>query len=433
VAIRPAELIERKRDGGELSDEEISELVLGYTRGEIPDYQMAAWCMAVFFRGLNGRETHALTDAMIRSGETLDLGAALGRRVVDKHSTGGVGDKTSLAVGPIVAACGVPLGKMSGRGLGHTGGTLDKLESIPGYRVELTTEEFVAQVREIGLAIVGQTADLVPADKKLYALRDVTGTVDIVPLIASSIMSKKLAGGADAIVLDVKVGDGAFMKTLEDARILAEQMVDLGDRADRQVVCLLTDMDQPLGSAVGHALEVREAVATISGHGPADFDELVVDACAKLLALSDLGIDEQEGRLRAQRAQADGSALRSYERWIRAQGGDPDLAALPVAPVVKEVSATRDGVVTRLRARDVGVAALELGGGRRTKDDTIDHAVGVVLHVKRGQKVARGQLLADVHARDEDSAGRGVVAVLDAYEIGDDVPREHGILLDVVS
>jgi pyrimidine-nucleoside phosphorylase len=433
VAIRPAELIERKRDGGELSDEEISELVLGYTRGEIPDYQMAAWCMAVFFRGLNGRETHALTDAMIRSGETLDLGAALGRRVVDKHSTGGVGDKTSLAVGPIVAACGVPLGKMSGRGLGHTGGTLDKLESIPGYRVELTTEEFVAQVREIGLAIVGQTADLVPADKKLYALRDVTGTVDIVPLIASSIMSKKLAGGADAIVLDVKVGDGAFMKTLEDARILAEQMVDLGDRADRQVVCLLTDMDQPLGSAVGHALEVREAVATISGHGPADFDELVVDACAKLLALSDLGIDEQEGRLRAQRAQADGSALRSYERWIRAQGGDPDLAALPVAPVVKEVSATRDGVVTRLRARDVGVAALELGGGRRTKDDVIDHAVGVVLHVKRGQKVARGQLLADVHARDEDSAGRGVVAVLDAYEIGDDVPREHGILLDVVS
>jgi pyrimidine-nucleoside phosphorylase len=433
VAIRPAELIERKRDGGELTDEEISELILGYTRGEIPDYQMAAWCMAVYFRGLNGRETHALTDAMIRSGETLDLGSALGRRVVDKHSTGGVGDKTSLAVGPIVAACGVPVGKMSGRGLGHTGGTLDKLESIPGYRVELTTDEFVAQVREIGLAIVGQTADLVPADKKLYALRDVTGTVDIVPLIASSIMSKKLAGGADAIVLDVKVGDGAFMKTLEDARILAEQMVDLGRRAERQVVCLLTDMDQPLGNTVGHALEVREAVATISGHGPADFDELVVDACAKLLALSDLGIDEQEGRLRARRAQADGSALQAYERWIRAQGGNPDLAVLPTAPVVKEVSATRDGVVTRLRAHDVGIAALELGGGRRTKDDTIDHSVGVVLHVKRGQKVARGQLLADVHARDEESAGRGVVAVLAAYEIGDEAPHEPGILLDVVA
>jgi len=431
--IRVPELIERKRDGGELTDEEISELVLGYTRGDIPDYQMAAWCMAIFFRGLNGRETHALTDAMIRSGETLDLGAALGRRVVDKHSTGGVGDKTSLAVGPIVAACGVPVGKMSGRGLGHTGGTLDKLESIPGYRVELTTEEFVAQVREIGLAIVGQTGDLVPADKKLYALRDVTGTVDIVPLIASSIMSKKLAGGADAIVLDVKVGDGAFMKTLDDARILAEQMVDLGRRAEREVVCLLTDMDQPLGNAVGHALEVREAVATISGHGPADFDELVVDACARLLALSDLGIDAQEGRLRAQRAQADGSARQAYERWVRAQGGDPDLAALPSAPVVKEVSATRDGVVTRLRAHAVGVAALELGGGRRTKEDVIDHAVGVVLHVKRGQKVSRGQLLADVHARDQESAGRGVVSVLDAYDIGDDAPREHGIVLDVIS
>ena len=431
--IRVPELIERKRDGGELTDEEISELVLGYTRGDVPDYQMAAWCMAIFFRGLNGRETHALTDAMIRSGETLDLGAALGRRVVDKHSTGGVGDKTSLAVGPIVAACGVPVGKMSGRGLGHTGGTLDKLESIPGYRVELTTEEFVAQVREIGLAIVGQTGDLVPADKKLYALRDVTGTVDIVPLIASSIMSKKLAGGADAIVLDVKVGDGAFMKTLDDARILAEQMVDLGRRAEREVVCLLTDMDQPLGNAVGHALEVREAVATISGHGPADFDELVVDACARLLALSDLGIDAQEGRLRAQRAQADGSARQAYERWVRAQGGDPDLAALPSAPVVKEVSATRDGVVTRLRAHAVGVAALELGGGRRTKEDVIDHAVGVVLHVKRGQKVSRGQLLADVHARDEESAGRGVVSVLDAYDIGDDAPREHGIVLDVIS
>jgi pyrimidine-nucleoside phosphorylase len=433
VAIRAAELIERKRDGAELSDEEIADLVLGFTRGEIPDYQMAAWCMAVYFRGLNGRETHALTDAMLRSGDTLDLGAALGRRVVDKHSTGGVGDKTSLAVGPIVAACGVPVGKMSGRGLGHTGGTLDKLESIPGYRVELTTEEFVAQVKEIGLAIVGQTADLVPADKKLYALRDVTGTVDIVPLIASSIMSKKLAGGADAIVLDVKVGDGAFMKSLEDGRILAEQMVDLGRRAGREVVCLLTDMDQPLGNAVGHALEVREAVATVTGHGPADFDELVLDACARLLALSDLGIDEQEARLRAQRAQADGTALAAYERWIRAQGGDPDLAALPRAPVVKEVSATRDGVVTRLRAHDVGVAVLELGGGRRTKDDAIDHAVGVVLHVKRGQKVGRGQLVADVHARDEESAGRAVVAVADAYEIGEEAPHEPGILLDVVS
>ena len=431
--IRAAELIERKRNGEELSSEEIAGLVHGYASGEIPDYQMAAWCMAVYFRGLTGRETYALTDAFIRSGETLDLGAALGRRVVDKHSTGGVGDKTSLALVPIVAACGVPFGKMSGRGLGHTGGTLDKLESIPGFRVELTTEEFVAQVRDVGLAIVGASADLVPADKNLYALRDVTGTVDIVPLIASSIMSKKIAAGAHAIVLDVKVGDGAFMKTLDDARILAEQMVDLGQRANREVVCLLTDMDQPLGHAVGNALEVREAVATIKGHGPDDFTELVLDACARLLALSDLGVEMDEGRRLAQRAIADGSALDAYERWVRAQGGNPDLASLPTAPVVREVLAPRDGVVTRLGALAVGIAALELGAGRRTKEDSIDHAVGVLCHVKRGQTVRAGHLLADVHARDDASAARAADAVLAAYELGEKPPRAHGIVLDVIS
>ena len=431
--IRAAELIERKRDGEEHTPEEISGLILGYASGDVPDYQMAAWCMAVYFRGLTGQETYALTDAFIRSGETLDLGAALGRRVVDKHSTGGVGDKTSLAVGPIVAACGVPFGKMSGRGLGHTGGTLDKLESIPGFRVELTIEEFVEQIREVGVAIIGQTGDLVPADKKLYALRDVTATVDIVPLIASSIMSKKLAAGAEAIVLDVKVGDGAFMKTLDDARILAEQMVDLGKREGREVVCLLTDMDQPLGAAVGNALEVREAAETIVGEGPPDLTELVLDACARLLALSDLGIDVDEGRERAQQSMADGSARETYERWIRAQGGDPDLSALPRAPVVTEVRAPRAGIVTRLAARPIGIASLELGGGRRTKEDTIDHAVGVVCSAKRGQTVAAGQVLADVHARDEESAARAVDAVAEAYEIGDEHPPVHGILLDVVA
>ncbi len=432
MTVRPAELIERKRNGEELSADEISELILGYARGEIPDYQLAAWCMAVYFRGLSGQETHALTDAMISSGETIDLGSALGRRVVDKHSTGGVGDKTSLAVGPIVAACGVPFGKMSGRGLGHTGGTLDKLESIPGYRVELTTEEFVKQVKDVGLAIIGQTGNFVPADKLLYGLRDVTATVDIVPLIASSIMSKKIAGGADAIVLDVKVGNGAFMKTLDDARILAEQMADLGRRAERAVVCLLTDMEQPLGRTVGNALEIREAVETITGHGPDDFVELVLEACARLLALSDLGVDLEEGRRRAESAIADGSALKAYESWIRAQGGDPDLAALPRAAVVQEVSAPRDGVVTRVRALDVGIAALELGGGRRTKDDSIDHAVGVVCHVKRGETVREGHLLADVHSQDEASAALGVEAVLAAYELGSDAPHAHGILLDVI-
>ena len=431
--IHPAELIERKRNGEELPAEEISELILGYARGEIPDYQLAAFCMAVYFRGMTPVETYALTDAMIRSGRTLDLGAALGRKVVDKHSTGGVGDKTTIAVGPIVAACGVPVGKMSGRGLGHTGGTLDKLESIPGFSVDLSVEDFVAQVKDVGLAIVGQTDDLVPADKKLYGLRDVTGTVDILPLIASSIMSKKIAGGAEAIVLDVKVGDGAFMKTLDDARALAQAMLDLGEQAGRQVVCLLTDMDQPLGAAVGNSLEIAEARDTVRGEGPPDFTELVLDACARLLSLSDLGIDEDEGRRRAEAAVADGSALAVYERWVRAQGGDPDPAALPQAPVVKEVCAPRAGSVVRLGAITVGIAALHLGAGRRTKEDAIDHSVGVLCRVKRGASVAVGDVLAEVYARDEASGEEAVAAVLTAYEVGDEPPREHPILLDVVA
>jgi pyrimidine-nucleoside phosphorylase len=431
--IRPAELIQRKRDGEELPSGEIRELVLGYARGDVPDYQMAAFCMAVFFRGMTPRETFALTDAMIASGETVDLGALLGRKVVDKHSTGGVGDKTSLSVGPIVAACGVPLGKMSGRGLGHTGGTLDKLESIPGFRTELTLDEFVAQVRDVGVAIVGQTADLVPADKLLYALRDVTATVDQMSLIAASIMSKKLATGAQAIVLDVKVGDGGFMKTLDDARKLSETMIALGQEAGRTVVCLLTDMDQPLGAAVGNALEVREALATVRGHGPADFTELVIDACAKLLALSDLGIDEAEGRRRAESAVADGSAEAMWNRWIEAQGGTPDQSALPSAPVVREVTAPADGVVTRLGAIAIGNAALHLGAGRRTKTDSIDHAVGVVCHAKRGDEVRAGDTLAEVHAHDDASADEGVRAVLAAYELGNTPAVEHGVLLEVVT
>jgi len=430
--IRPADLIQRKRDGAELAQDEIAELVLGYARGDVPDYQMSAFAMAVYFRGLSPSETFALTDAMIRSGETLDLGAALGRKVVDKHSTGGVGDKTSLAVGPIVAACGVPFGKMSGRGLGHTGGTLDKLESIPGYRIDLTKEEFVAQVREVGIAVIGQTADLVPADKLLYGLRDVTATVDQASLIAASIMSKKLAAGAQAIVLDVKVGDGAFMKTLEDARRLAETMRALGAEAGRDVVCLLTDMDQPLGFAVGNALEVREALATVRGHGPADLTELVVEASSRLLALSDLGVDVAEGRRRAEAAVADGSAEAAWRRWIEAQGGTADESVLERAPVVRTVEATVSGVVTGLGAIRVGNAALHLGAGRRTKDDAIDHAVGVVCRRKRGDVVERGDTLAEVHARDETSADEAVVEVLSAYELGDEPPRRRAVVLEVV-
>jgi pyrimidine-nucleoside phosphorylase len=431
--IRPAELIERKRDGGALSAEEIRELVLGYTNDEIPEYQVAAFLMAVYFRGLNGAETFALTDAMIASGETIDLGAAIGRRCVDKHSTGGVGDKTSIAVGPIVAACGVPFGKMSGRGLGHTGGTIDKLEAVPGYRVELSTDEFVAQVREVGTAIIGQTANLVPADKRLYALRDVTATVDNVSLIAASIMSKKLAGGADAIVLDVKVGDGAFMKTIEDARTLAETMIELGDRAGRKVVCMLTDMDQPLGQAVGNALEMREALDTIRGEGPDDFQELVLGSVAHLLALSDLEIDELEGRKRAEDAVADGSALAAYERWIRAQGGDPDPGALAAAPVVREVPAPADGFVRKLGAIRVGQAAVHLGAGRRTKEDTIDHAVGIVCRAKRGDEVALGEVLAEVHGADDDTAELAAAEVLAAYELGDEPPPARPIVLDTLA
>jgi pyrimidine-nucleoside phosphorylase len=430
--IRPAELIQRKRDGEELGDEELAELILGYARGAVPDYQMAAFAMAVYFRGLSPRETYVLTDAMIRSGETIDLQGALARKVVDKHSTGGVGDKTSLAVAPIVAACGVPLGKMSGRGLGHTGGTLDKLESIPGYRAELSLDEFVAQVRDVGCAIIGQTGDLVPADKLLYGLRDVTATVDQLSLIAASIMSKKLAAGAQAIVLDVKVGDGAFMKTLEEARALAETMRSLGAQAGREVVCLLTDMDQPLGAAVGNALEVAEAYDTVRGRGPADFTELVLDACAKLLALSDLGIDEAEGRRRAETAVADGSAATAWRRWIEAQGGTADESALPVAPVVREVTAPRDGYVRSLRAIGIGTAALHLGAGRRTKDDEIDHAVGIVCRAKRGDHVEQGQTLAVVHARSEAAAAEADRDVLATYELASEPPEPTPLLLDVV-
>ena len=420
-----AEIIQRKRDGCELSAAEIDELILG----DVPDYQLAAFCMAVYFRGMNPAETFALTEAMVRSGETIALGEAIGRRVVDKHSTGGVGDKATLAVGPVVAACGVPFGKMSGRGLGHTGGTLDKLESIPGLRVELSTEEFVQQVREVGIAVVGQSANLVPADKKLYSLRDVTATVDNVSLIAASIMSKKIASGADAIVLDVKVGHGAFMKTVADAEVLAEAMIALGRHAGRDVVVELTDMDQPLGRAVGNAVEVRESLATLRGDGPEDLTELVVESCAHLLELSDLGVDLAEGRRRAEAAIADGSAVEAYERWIRAQGGDPDESALPKAPFVREVFAPRGGFVSRLAALPVGMAALHLGAGRRTKDEDVDHAVGIVCRKKRGDAVEEGEPLAEVHARDEASAEDAAATVRDAYELGDDRPRPAPIVL----
>jgi pyrimidine-nucleoside phosphorylase len=425
------DLIERKRNGEELPAAELQEFVAAYVRDEVPDYQTAALLMAVWFRGLSAEETFALTQAMVASGETVELSAHIGRRVVDKHSTGGVGDKTTLALGPIVAACGAPFGKMSGRGLGHTGGTLDKLESIPGFRVELSTEEFIQQVGEVGLAVVGQTANLVPADRKLYALRGVTATVDENSLIAASIMSKKIAGGASALVLDVKVGAGAFMRTVEDARRLAEAMLGLGAEAGIDVVCLITDMEQPLGHAVGNALEVREAYETLGGGGPPDFRELVVVSATQLLALSDLGLDEAAARERVITSLGDGSALAAYDTWIRAQGGDPDPALLPRAPVVRDVPAPATGFVREVHAREIALAATELGAGRERKEDPVDHAVGVVCLAKHGERVEPGQPLAEIHARDEVAAETAEAALLSAYAIGDE-PEPRPLVLDVI-
>ncbi|MFL5960610.1 MAG: thymidine phosphorylase [Gaiellaceae bacterium] len=429
--MQAVELIERKRNGEELPADALREFVAAYARDDVPDYQAAALLMAVWFRGLSSTETFALTQAMVASGEALELAARLGRRVVDKHSTGGVGDKTTIAVGPVVAACGAPFGKMSGRGLGHTGGTLDKLESIPGFRVELSSDELVGQVREIGIAVAGQSADLVPADRKLYALRDVTATIDEISLIAASIMSKKIAGGASALVLDVKVGEGAFMRTPEEARRLAEAMRGLGQEAGLDVICLLTDMDQPLGRAVGNALEVHEAYETLAGGGPPDFGELVIAAATHLLALSDLGLDEGGARQRATASLADGSALAAYERWIRAQGGDPDPAGLPRAPVVRHVPAPSAGFVTALPARQVAAVAMDLGAGRERKEDPVDHAVGVVCHAKRGDRVERGETLAEVHARDAAAADSAQAGLLAAYELGGE-PEPRPLVLEVI-
>ena len=392
---------------------------------------MSALLMAIVWRGLDEAETLRLTQAMVASGETLDPGAALGRRIVDKHSTGGVGDKVSLALAPIVAACGVPLGKMSGRGLGHTGGTLDKLESIPGFSVELDEQQFIAQVRELGVAIAGQTGDLVPADKSLYALRDVTGTVESIPLIAASIMSKKLAGGADAIVLDVKVGSGAFMKDIEHARELADEMIAIGRGAGREVRVLITDMSRPLGHAVGNALEIREVVDLLRGGGPADLNELVFTAAGLLLSLSDLDVDEAEGQRLAREAVASGAAYERYRAWISAQGGNAD-ATLELAPVEHTMLAHAGGTVAELDALTVGLAAARLGAGRQTKDDLVDHAVGILLHANVGDKVEAGDPLLTVYARTDEAAHEAATAVLARTRIvaGAKAPAATSVILE---
>jgi len=417
--MRAVDLIIKKRDGGELSQAEIEFFVQGIATGEIPDYQIAAWAMAVFFRGMTPRETANLTLAIAHSGATLDLSDTV-PFAVDKHSTGGVGDKVTLVVEPLVAACGVPVGKMSGRGLGYSGGTIDKLESIPGFRTALSMTEFKRQLKEIGVVLTGQSVDLAPADGKLYALRDVTGTVNSIPLIASSVMSRKIAGGAQAIVLDVKVGSGAFMPTVAEATKLAKRMVDIGAHVGRRVVALISDMNQPLGYAVGNALEVREAIETLQNGGPADFREHCLVVAGHLLMLAGRERTMRAARGQLEKALADGSAWGKFRQLVQAQGGEvsaidePDR--LPTASLIETVPAPRSGYLAEINAREIGFTSVDLGAGRDKKGDPIDHAVGLVVHHKVGERVKRGGPLFTVHANDADKLETAIARVLAAHK-----------------
>lgn len=438
--MNPVDLITKKRDGGEHTPEELRFLVRGMVDDSIPDYQLAAWAMAVYFRGMSGAEATHLTLAMAESGDTLDLHDAVapGVRIVDKHSSGGVGDKTTLAVGPIVAACGLPVGKMSGRGLGFSGGTIDKLESISGWSPELSEARFRRQLREIGLVIAGQTADLAPADKRLYSLRDVTGTVPSLPLIAASIMSKKLAAGADAIVLDVKCGRGAFMERLEDAQALAWLMVTIGTGAGRQVTALITGMEQPLGQAVGNGLEVREAIETLHGNGPKDFQKLVEKVSAEMLLLGDPACpNPAAARKRVREAIASGAAFEKLVAFVAAQGGDPEQIRhperLPAARVQQALLAEKDGFVHAIDAREVGLAVVEMGGGRKKKGDAIDFGVGVICQAKVGDWVARGKPLCTVHAADEAGMHTALSRLRGAWQVKSKSAAALPVVLDRIA
>ena len=430
------ELIVKKKRGGELAKGEIDWMIREYTAGRIPDYQMSAMMMAVCFVGMSAEETKDLTLAMAHSGDMLDLSAIRGIKV-DKHSTGGVGDKTTLVLAPLVASLGVPVAKMSGRGLGHTGGTIDKLESFTGFHTDLTPEQFIRNVNTIHIAVAGQTANLAPADKKLYALRDVTGTVDQMSLIASSIMSKKLASGADGIVLDVKTGDGAFMKSLDDARALAEEMVSIGKLAGKDVSAVISDMDQPLGSAVGNALEVKEAIRTLKGQGPEDLEQLVLVLGSIMTVKAGRAENTEEAERLLRDSLESGRAFEVFKAFIRAQGGDPEEAEhpelLPSAAYQEAVCAERDGFVSDIRTEEIGRICLLLGGGRETKESAIDLSVGLVLCKKKGDAVKKGEPLAVIHASDPEKLTEAKKRLLESYEFTSQKPEAAPLIKDIIS
>ena len=434
--MRMYDLIMKKRNGEELTEQEITFMVHGFTGGTIPDYQMSAMMMAVYFKGMTQKETLYLTMAMAHSGDMLDLSGITGVKV-DKHSTGGVGDKTSLALTPMVAACGIKVAKMSGRGLGHTGGTIDKLESFTGFSTAIAESTFIRNVNEIGIAIMGQTANLAPADKKLYALRDVTATVDNMSLIASSVMSKKLAAGADALVLDVKTGSGAFMKSESDAFALAREMVHLGNGAGRKTYAVVTDMDEPLGRAVGNALEVKEAIDTLQGHGPSDFTELCMTLGTYMLLAGGAAITEAQARAKLVEAVESGNALAKCAQFIEAQGGDKSMVfhpeRLPASSLVEPVQATEEGYVTHIKCDEVGICSLILGGGRETKESKIDLSVGVVLQKKVGDYVKKGEVLAMMHANDSSRLKEAKERFLRAYTFHDRPEPQKQLIKGIVA
>ena len=430
------DLIEKKKQGQTLTQDELHFIVQGYTAGSIPDYQMSALLMAIYFRGMTPEETAQLTIEMEHSGDVVDL-SPLGAHTADKHSTGGVGDKTSLVLCPMVAACGGKMAKMSGRGLGHTGGTIDKLESFPGFSTAMTPERFLENAENVGFVIAGQTANLAPADKKMYALRDVTATVDSIPLIVSSIMSKKLASGARTIVLDVKTGSGAFMETEEAAFDLARQMVNVGKHAGRNMAAVVTDMDQPLGYAVGNALEVKEAISVLRGADVPDLRELCMVLGTNILVRSGLAATDAEARARLEKSIESGAALDKLAAMVAAQGGDPaavyDTSLLPKAPVVRTVKAPRDGYIAAMEARDIGLVSMHLGGGRATKEDVIDLSVGVLLAAKDGAYLHAGDKLAEIHAKTEEDAAAAEEELLKCYTFSDTAPVRPPFIRGIVT